>query len=50
MSTWDISGKSGTPGAPIVIAAEGAVAIRGTSGCCNLVQMSNVHHLVFRGF
>ena len=50
MSTWDISNLTGTTQNWIVIKGQGRPAIRGTSGCCNLVQMSNVHYVVFTGF
>jgi hypothetical protein len=50
MSTWSIAGIVGTPGKWIVIEAEGDVAIRSNSGCCNLVQMENVHYIRFAGF
>jgi len=50
VSTWNIAGLSGTANAWIVIRADGKAVIRGTSGCCNLVQMSNVSYVKLAGF
>jgi hypothetical protein len=50
VETWNLSGRKGTADKPIVIRGEPGAVIRGTSDCCNLVQMDGVAHLEFRGF
>lgn len=50
VSTWDISGLRGRSDAWIVIRAEGNAVVRGNSGCCNLVQMSDLQYVAFEGF
>jgi hypothetical protein len=52
LSTWDISDLAGTEKDWIVIrsAAQGKAVIRSTSGCCNLVQMSDLAYVRFEGF
>lgn len=47
---WTLSGLSGDPNQWIVVLADGHVVIRGISDCCNVVQMTNVHYLYFKGF
>lgn len=50
LSTWDISGLRGRSDAWIVIRAEGSTVVRANSGCCNLVQMSDLQYVAFEGF
>lgn len=50
LTTWSLSELRGRADAWIVIRAEGKAVVRGTSDCCNLVQIENVHYLELRGF
>lgn len=50
VTTWSLSGLKGTAPRPIVIIGEAGAAVRGTSECCNLLQVDDAEYVQVRGF